>query len=64
MADVIDLGGYAPSRRRGLVARIRAALVERREYRALLTELNALTDRELADIGISRQNIKDVARRR
>jgi len=31
-------------------------------YLATYDELNALSDRELADIGLSRPNVRDVAR--
>lgn len=33
-----------------------------RSYRATLEELEMLTDRELADIGMHRSNIRDIAR--
>jgi uncharacterized protein YjiS (DUF1127 family) len=33
-----------------------------REYLATYEELNALTDRELADLGLSRLNVREVAR--
>ena len=63
MANVIDLSGYsAADRQPGLVARLRGAYAEYREYRALRAELNALSDRDLADIGISRFSIDEIAR--
>ncbi len=37
-------------------------LVQYRRYRATLEELSMLTDRELADIGLHRSNIRDIAR--
>lgn len=46
----------------GLVARLRDGLAAYRVYRKTLGELAALTDRELADLGISRFNIAEVAR--
>jgi uncharacterized protein YjiS (DUF1127 family) len=48
------------------IAAVRAALAERMAaysvYRRTLRELEALSDRELADIGISRDMIGDIAR--
>ena len=38
------------------------AIHARRVYSRTVTELNALTDRELADLGISRLSIPQVAR--
>jgi uncharacterized protein YjiS (DUF1127 family) len=35
-----------------------------RRYRETIRELSALSDRELADLGFSRFEIRDVARRR
>lgn len=40
---------------------IRQALAKRRVYRATFSELAALTDRELRDLGIPRSNIKRLA---
>ena len=37
-------------------------LVQYRRYRATLNELSMLTDRELADIGMDRSNLHDIAR--
>ena len=39
-----------------------AAVNQRRVYARTVAELNALTDRELADLGISRLGITDIAR--
>jgi uncharacterized protein YjiS (DUF1127 family) len=50
--------GRAPDLLRGLIARIASW----RRYRATLTELSELTDRQLADIGILRADIARVAR--
>lgn len=54
---------------RGLVDRIVAlkqtvvsSIRQRRVYERTVSELNALTDRELADLGICRLNISDLAR--
>jgi uncharacterized protein YjiS (DUF1127 family) len=46
----------------GLVARIKARIASWLRYRATVDELDRLTDRQLADIGISRGNIVAVAR--
>ncbi|MDJ0826735.1 MAG: DUF1127 domain-containing protein [Rhodobacter sp.] len=53
----------------GLVRRMRSAFDDartaagkRRIYRTTLSELNALTQRELDDLGISRVSIPDIAR--
>ena len=37
------------------------ALNQRRIYNRTVAELNALTDRELADLGIARMSIRDIA---
>jgi uncharacterized protein YjiS (DUF1127 family) len=44
------------------IARYDAALERRRVYARTLHELRQLTDRELADLGIARISIADVAR--
>lgn len=41
---------------------IRQAFALHKQYLAIVTELRALTDRELADLGLHRSNIADVAR--
>ena len=46
----------------GIFARLRQSFADYREYLATYNELNALSDRELADIGLSRLNVRDVAR--
>jgi uncharacterized protein YjiS (DUF1127 family) len=55
--DVHD-GGF---RVEGFIARARRALAEYRQYRATITELEALSARELRDLGISRFSIRLVA---
>lgn len=45
-----------------LFARVRTALREAAQVRATVRELQALTDRELADLGISRFSIPAIAR--
>ena len=54
--------------RKGLADRLSAlkdgvatALRQRRVYNRTVAELNTLTDRELADLGISRLSIGDIA---
>ena len=38
-------------------------LAQRRAYRATFSELSALSDRDLADIGLYRADIEDIARK-
>lgn len=61
MAHAINLNAYAPARA-GLIARVRAALADYREFTRTRDELDAMSDAHLADIGLSRHNIRDVAR--
>lgn len=58
-----------PFARKGLADRLAAlrglvltAIAQRRTYAQTVAELNALTDRELADLGISRISIPEIAR--
>jgi uncharacterized protein YjiS (DUF1127 family) len=46
----------------GIFARLRQAFADHRKFLATYDELNALNDRELADIGLSRLDVRDVAR--
>jgi uncharacterized protein YjiS (DUF1127 family) len=46
----------------GFVARVRKAIADYRLYRATFDELAQLNDRELADLGLTRFMIRDVAR--
>lgn len=46
---------------RGLVARLREALEQRKIFTRTVRELNSLTTRELSDLGISRSMITRVA---
>ena len=48
--------------RPGIFARLRQRLADHSAWLALRDELDAMSDRELADIGLSRLNIGDVAR--
>jgi uncharacterized protein YjiS (DUF1127 family) len=55
MAPAISLNAYADfAETPGLFARFRQAVADRRAYRAIHDELNALTDRELADAALAR----------
>lgn len=47
----------------GLFARVVNWLGEQRRYRRTIDELSQLSDRELADIGLYRDEIEHVARR-
>ena len=51
-----DIGGIG-----GFVARIRKAIADRRQYQQTFDELEALSDRELRDLGISRLSIREIA---
>jgi uncharacterized protein YjiS (DUF1127 family) len=63
MAHAIDLNAYADhADQPGLVARLRQSFADYRAYLAVHEELNALSDRELADVGLSRLTVRDVAR--
>jgi uncharacterized protein YjiS (DUF1127 family) len=63
MAHAINLNAYADyDEQSGIFARLRQAFAAHREYLATYDELNALNDRDLADIGLSRLNVRDVAR--
>lgn len=61
------LNGYGviaqSGQRPGLFARVAAWLDEQRRYRRTVDELSQLSDRELADIGLYRDDIEQVARR-
>jgi uncharacterized protein YjiS (DUF1127 family) len=46
----------------GWLVRVRQAAADYRLYQRTFEELAALSDRELADLGISRLSIRDVAR--
>lgn len=46
----------------GLIDRARAAFARYRAYRNTLIELQSLSSRELADLGLSRASVRDVAR--
>lgn len=46
----------------GFIANLKAAFARRAVYMQTVRELNALTDRELADLGISRLDVPTLAR--
>ena len=63
MAHAINLNAHADyAEQPGIFARLRQAFADHRRFLATYDELNALNDRELADIGLSRLNVRDVAR--
>ncbi|WP_225027874.1 DUF1127 domain-containing protein [Xinfangfangia pollutisoli] len=65
MAYVTSTRAIAPrqaERFSGLFAGLGAALARRRVYTRTLSELRQLSDRELADLGISRVSLVDIAR--
>ena len=63
MAHANNLNAYADyAEQPGIFARLRQAIADQRAYLATYEELNALSDRALADLGLSRLNVRDVAR--
>jgi uncharacterized protein YjiS (DUF1127 family) len=63
MAHAINLNAYADyAEQPGIFAHLRQSFADHRKYLATYDELNALSDRELADIGLSRWHVRDVAR--
>ena len=63
MAHAINLNAYADTiELTGTFARLRQSFADHRKYLATYDELNALSDRGLADLGLSRLNVRDVAR--
>jgi uncharacterized protein YjiS (DUF1127 family) len=63
MAHAINLNAYAEyAEQPGLFARLLESFADYRKYLATYDELSALSDRELADIGLSRLNVRHVAR--
>ena len=63
MAHAINLSAYAEhAEQPSLFARLRQSFADYRAYQATYEELNALNDRELADLGLSRADVRDVAR--
>lgn len=65
MAHALNLNAYATyagATKPGILARLQQALADHRAYRAIHDELAAFSDRDLADIGLTRQTIRDAAR--
>jgi uncharacterized protein YjiS (DUF1127 family) len=63
MAHAINLNADAHYvEQPGLFARLRQSFADYREYLATCEQLGALSDRQLADLGISRLNIREIAR--
>ena len=52
-----EIGGIG-----GYLARLRQRWAEHRRYRATFAELEALSDRDLADMGLVRADIRAIAR--
>jgi uncharacterized protein YjiS (DUF1127 family) len=63
-ADLLAGGSQSITARRlrVLLARINGWLAERRHYRATVAELTALTDQQLADVGVLPGQIHAIAR--
>lgn len=55
--------GHVGHEEPSLFERLVTRLKEQRRYRRTINELSALTDRELDDIGLTRGDIENVARR-
>ena len=63
MAHASNLNVYADYvEEPGIFVRLRQAIADQRAYLATYEELDALSDRALADLGLSRLNVRDVAR--
>jgi uncharacterized protein YjiS (DUF1127 family) len=63
MAHAISYFDYADhAAQPGILARLQQALADHRAYRAIRDELDAMRDRDLADIGLSQLNVRDTAR--
>lgn len=63
MAHAIDLNAYADhAEQSGLFARLRQSFADYRAYLVTYDELNALSDRELADLDLSRLDVRRIAR--
>jgi len=63
MAHAINLNTYADfAEQPGIFARVSQAFADHRRYLATYDELNALSDRELADLNLSRLDVRHIAR--
>lgn len=58
-ATTYNVGAYAGGN--GLLARVRKAIADYRTYRQTIDELASLSDRELADLGLSRFSVREIA---
>ncbi len=56
-----ELNGGVLNGATGLLDRVRRAWADRRLYKATFDELSGLNDRELADLGLTRPMIREVA---
>ena len=56
-----ELGNTVETGVSGLLARISKSFADYRMFRQTLDELASLNDRELADLGISRLSVRDIA---
>ena len=63
MASITTTAGAGTLRDRvgQMTANFKARYAQHRIYRATLTELNALSERELADLGLHRSQLAEVA---
>lgn len=63
MAHALNMTDYAANApvREGFFARIRQSFVNYRKFVAVYDELQALSDRELADLGMSRFDLRQIA---
>jgi uncharacterized protein YjiS (DUF1127 family) len=63
MAHAISLNTYADyAEQSGLFARLCQRFADYREYLSTYDELNVLSDRELADLDLSRLDLRRIAR--
>ena len=63
MAHALSLHAHAQYvEQSALLARLRQSFADYREYLATCKDLNALSDRQLADFGVSRLNVREIAR--
>jgi uncharacterized protein YjiS (DUF1127 family) len=59
-AQSAPFGGFGPAQ--NPISRLRLALKRQRRFHQTRAELSRLTDRELADVSISRNRIDEIAR--
>lgn len=62
MAYAISLGAGARDVEQPALDRLLQSYTDRREYLSTRRQLDALSDRQLADIGLSRANVEEVSR--